>query len=129
MQGSHNARVIQYDSCSRLFKERIKIIGVRDTFRVWQFDCNVAVELHIACKVDRGKSPGTEETLEGSAPLEAFLATSRANWIYGEVADAFRTVGPNNLFPGLVIPALVIAGARAVQIGTANYALTNPAAR
>jgi hypothetical protein len=54
---------------------------------------------------------GTEETVHGSAPLEAFLATSRANWIYGGVADAFRTIGPNNLFPGLVIPSLVIAAA------------------
>ena len=52
-----------------------------------------------------------EETIHYSAPLEAFLATARANWIYGEVADAFRTVEVNNLFPGLVVPGLVIAGA------------------
>ncbi len=54
---------------------------------------------------------GTEETIHYSAPLEAFLATARANWIYGEVADLFRTVEVNNLFPGLVVPGLVIAGA------------------
>jgi hypothetical protein len=30
--------------------------------------------------------------------------------LYGEATDAFRTIGPNNLFPGLVLPGLVIAG-------------------
>jgi hypothetical protein len=67
--------------------------------------------LHTRAADQESFTRGTEETLQGSAPLEAFLATSRANWIYGEVADAFRTVGPNNLFPGLMIPALVIGGA------------------
>ena len=54
---------------------------------------------------------GTEETILYSAPVEAFLATSAWNRVYGEVTDVFRTVGPNNLFPGLVLPALVVAGA------------------
>jgi hypothetical protein len=35
--------------------------------------------------------------------------------VYGEATDAFRTVGPNNLFPGLVVPGLVLAGAIAVS--------------
>ena len=57
---------------------------------------------------------GTEETILYSAPVEAFLATSAWNRLYGEVADAFRTVGPNNLFPGLVLPLLVVSGTVAV---------------
>ncbi len=54
---------------------------------------------------------GTEETILYSAPLESFLATSSWNRIYGEVTDPFRASGPNNLFPGLVVPGLVLAGA------------------
>jgi hypothetical protein len=51
------------------------------------------------------------ETVLYSAPLESFLATSRANRVYGEATDAFRAAGANDLFPGLVVPGLVIAGA------------------
>jgi hypothetical protein len=54
---------------------------------------------------------GTEETILYSAPVESFLSTSAWNRVYGEATDAFRTVGPNNLFPGLVVPGLVLAGA------------------
>jgi hypothetical protein len=54
---------------------------------------------------------GTEETVQYSAPLEAFLSTSSWNKVYGEITDATRTIGPNNLFPGLVVPALGLAGA------------------
>ena len=57
---------------------------------------------------------GTEETILYSAAVESFLATSAWNRVYGELADAFRTVGPNNLFPGLVVPGLVLAGAIAL---------------
>ena len=46
----------------------------------------------------------TAETVQYSAPLESFLSTSRANRIYGEATDVFRAAGPNNLFPGLVVP-------------------------
>src|SRR6266705_3096383 len=46
-----------------------------------------------------------------SAALESFLATNPWNRVYGEATDAFRTIGPNNLFPGLVLPGLVVAGA------------------
>jgi hypothetical protein len=53
---------------------------------------------------------GTEETILYSAPVESFLATNSWNRIYGEVTDAFRTSGPNNLFPGLVLPGLAVAG-------------------
>jgi hypothetical protein len=58
---------------------------------------------------------GTEETILYSATLESFLSTSVWNRIYGELADAFRTVGPNNLFPGLMVPLLVVAGVIAVR--------------
>jgi hypothetical protein len=47
---------------------------------------------------------GTSETIQYSAPLESFLATSSWNRLYGEATDAFRAEGPNNLFPGLVVP-------------------------
>jgi len=58
---------------------------------------------------------GTEETILYSAPVESFLSTSAWNRVYGEVTDLFRTVGPNNLFPGLVVPGLVLAGVIAVR--------------
>jgi hypothetical protein len=58
---------------------------------------------------------GTEETILYSAPVESFLSTSAWNRVYGEATDAFRTVGPNNLFPGLVLPGLVLAGAIALR--------------
>jgi hypothetical protein len=54
---------------------------------------------------------GTEETVLYSASVESFLSTSSWNRVYGEATDAFRTVGPNNLFPGLVVPGLALAGA------------------
>jgi hypothetical protein len=57
---------------------------------------------------------GTEETILYSAPVESFLATSSWNRVYGEATDAFRASGPNNLFPGLVVPGLVVAGALAL---------------
>ena len=53
---------------------------------------------------------GTEETILYSAGVESFLSTSAWNRVYGEATDAFRTVGPNNLFPGLVVPGLVLVG-------------------
>jgi hypothetical protein len=63
----------------------------------------------------RGLSPekyarGTEETILYSAPVESFFATSAWNRVYGELTAPFRTTGPNNLFPGLVMPVLVVAG-------------------
>ena len=58
---------------------------------------------------------GTEETILYSAPVESFLSTSAWNRVYGELTDAFRTVGPNNLFPGLVVPGLVVAGVIAMR--------------
>jgi hypothetical protein len=54
---------------------------------------------------------GEAETILYSAPVESFLSTSAWNRVYGEATDAFRTVGPNNLFPGLVAPGLVLLAA------------------
>jgi hypothetical protein len=54
---------------------------------------------------------GSGETTYYSAALESFLATSSWNRLYGEATDPFRTIGPNNLFPGLVLPVLAVLGA------------------
>ncbi|MCG6925956.1 MAG: hypothetical protein LJF30_11670 [Acidobacteria bacterium] len=52
-----------------------------------------------------------DETIFYSAPLESFLATSAGNRIYGGITDAVRAEGAYNLFPGLVVLGLGIAGA------------------
>jgi hypothetical protein len=54
---------------------------------------------------------GGGETAYYSAAVESFLATSSWNAVWGEATAPFRTIGPNNLFPGLVLPALVLVGA------------------
>jgi hypothetical protein len=58
---------------------------------------------------------GVEETILYSAAVESFLSTHSWNRVYGEATDVFRTVGPNNMFPGLVVPGLVLAGVIAVR--------------
>ena len=55
-------------------------------------------------------SRGSAETVFYSAAVESFLATSSWNRVWSEATAPFRTIGPNNLFPGLVVPALAIAG-------------------
>src|SRR5688500_4450715 len=50
-----------------------------------------------------------------SAPLESFLATHSWNRVWGEATAPFRTSHSNNLFPGLVLPALAVAGAIALR--------------
>ena len=67
--------------------------------------------LHHAALDPLGYQRGAFETGVYSAALESFLATSSWNALYGEVTGAFRTTQSNNLFPGLVLPALVLAGA------------------
>jgi hypothetical protein len=57
-----------------------------------------------------GFARGREETIFYAASLESFLATSSWNHVYGELTAPFRLLGPNNLFPGLVLPAIVLAG-------------------
>ena len=67
--------------------------------------------LHRAAFETEGFSRSYEETVFYTASLEGFLATSSSNRLYGEVTASFRTAGGNNLFPGLVIPSLALAGA------------------
>ncbi len=71
--------------------------------------------MHRAALAPERYARGTEETILYSASLESFLSTSAWNRVYGEATDAFRTIGPNNLFPGLVVPGLAIAGAVALR--------------
>ena len=54
------------------------------------------------------------ETASFSAPLEAFLATNGRNRVWGVATAPFRDWQSNNLFPGLVVPGLVLAGAIAL---------------
>jgi hypothetical protein len=56
-------------------------------------------------------SRDSAETVFYSAAVESFLATSSWNRVWGEATAPFRTIGPNNLFPGLVVPLLAAAGA------------------
>jgi hypothetical protein len=66
--------------------------------------------LHRAALAPLDYVRGPEETQFYSAAVESFLATSSWNVLYGEVTAPFRTTRANNLFPGLVLPALAIAG-------------------
>jgi len=70
--------------------------------------------LHKAALEPERYARGTEETVLYSAPVESFLSTSSWNRVYGEITDAWRTTGPNNLFPGLVVPGLAFVGAVAL---------------
>ena len=70
--------------------------------------------MHQAALTPERYARGSEETVFYSAAVESFLATSPWNRLYGDATDAFRTIGPNNLFPGLLLPGLVIAGAVAL---------------
>jgi hypothetical protein len=67
--------------------------------------------LHRAALEPLGYQRGTYETSVYSAALESFLAVSSGNLLYGELTGVFRTTQANNLFIGLVVPALVVAGA------------------
>jgi len=66
--------------------------------------------LHRAALEPLGYVRGTEETAVFSAALESFLATSSWNHVWGEVTAPFRTTYSNNLFPGLALPLLALAG-------------------
>ena len=54
---------------------------------------------------------GAGETQFYSAALESFLATGSWNFLYADVTAVFRTTNSNNLFPGLMVPGLVVAAA------------------
>lgn len=67
--------------------------------------------LHRAALDPLGYVRGASETKVYSAALESFVATSSWNLLYGEATAPFRTTHSNNLFPGLVLPALAVLGA------------------
>jgi hypothetical protein len=67
--------------------------------------------LHKSALDPLGYVRGASETKVYSAALESFVATSSWNALYGEVTAPFRTTQANNLFPGLVLPGLLVAGA------------------
>jgi hypothetical protein len=66
--------------------------------------------LHRAALEPLGYVRGPEETATFSAALESFLATSSWNHVWGEATAPFRTTYSNNLFPGLALPLLALAG-------------------
>jgi hypothetical protein len=66
--------------------------------------------LHRAALEPLGYVRGPEETAQFSAALESFLATSSWNHVWGEPTALFRTTYSNNLFPGLALPLLALAG-------------------
>jgi hypothetical protein len=71
--------------------------------------------LHHAALAPLHYTRGTEETAQFSAAVESFFATSSWNVVWGETTAAFRTTYSNNLFPGLVVPVSVLAGAIALR--------------
>ena len=71
--------------------------------------------LHHAALAPLHFTRGPEETARFSAAVESFLATSSWNHVWGALTAVFRTTYSNNLFPGLVLPASVLAGAVALR--------------
>lgn len=70
--------------------------------------------LHRAALEPLGYVRGVAETVTFSAPLEAFFATNGRNRVWGVATAPLRNWNSNNLFPGLVVPGLVLAGAIAL---------------
>jgi hypothetical protein len=64
--------------------------------------------LHRAAFDPHGFVRGREETIFYSASLESFFATSPWNRLYGDVTEPFRALGSGYLFPGLVVPVVVL---------------------
>jgi hypothetical protein len=64
--------------------------------------------LHVAALRPLGYVRSRAETVQYSASLESFLATSSWNRVYGEATAPFRSGHSNNLFPGLVLPAAAV---------------------
>jgi hypothetical protein len=67
--------------------------------------------LHAAAFTAHGFVRPEDHAVFHSASLESFLATTSWNRVWGEITTPFRTLGSNNLFPGLVVPSLVVFGA------------------
>jgi hypothetical protein len=70
--------------------------------------------LHRTALAPLGYARGVDETAEYSAPVEAFLATSAQNRVWGAATAELRTHS-NNLFPGAVILLVVAGGALALR--------------
>jgi hypothetical protein len=70
--------------------------------------------LHRAALAPLGYARGTEETVLYSAALETFLAVSARNRLWGDATAGFRGLA-NDLFPGVVVPALIVLGAWRVR--------------
>jgi hypothetical protein len=66
--------------------------------------------LHRAALQPFGFARGAQETVLYAAGLETFLAASARNHVWGDATAAFRG-SANDLFPGVVLPALVLLGA------------------
>ena len=66
--------------------------------------------LHNGAFEQHGFERGRDETLMYSASLESFLATSSWNRIYGGITEPFRDAAAGYLFPGLIVPGLVLLG-------------------
>ena len=66
--------------------------------------------LHNGAFGQHGFERGRDETLMYSASLESFLATSSWNRIYGGITEPFRDAAAGYLFPGLIVPILVLLG-------------------
>jgi hypothetical protein len=71
--------------------------------------------LHRVALAPLGYVRGAGETQLYSASLESFLATGSWNLLYADVTAPFRTTHANNLFPGLVVPALIVGAAAALS--------------
>jgi hypothetical protein len=66
--------------------------------------------LHHLAFVETGFARSRAETVLYSASLESFVATSPWNWLYGGLTEPFRG-SSGFLFPGLVVPALILYAA------------------
>jgi len=71
--------------------------------------------LHHAALSPLHYTRGPDETAQFSAAIESFFASSSWNHVWGRLTSVFRTTYSNNLFPGLVLPASVLAGALALR--------------
>jgi hypothetical protein len=93
-----------------LWKRRARVLGVLAGSCVAAIATLPLYLLHRAALAPLGFARGAEETALYAAELQTFLATAARNRVWGALTAPFR--GPaNDLFPGLVLPALVVAGA------------------
>jgi hypothetical protein len=67
--------------------------------------------LHAVAFEAEGFSRPLDHAVFHSASIESFFATSSWNNVWGELTAPNRTMGSNNLFPGLLVPLAVLAAA------------------